>query len=430
MNPDGVLSAIDDDRPGSPLRRLYGSLAALQKPRYRQLLERVDVQFHAEEIRVFSTPGRVELGGNHTDHNGGKVLAASVQVDSIAVVERTDDNAVTLFSEGYDSPFHVDLSSIDKKDAEAGHTEALIRGVAARLKTTGYRIGGFRGYMTSTVLPGSGLSSSASVEILFGTIFNYLYNEGSINVIELSLAGQFAENMYFGKPCGLMDQIACATGGVISIDFQKPQQPLVEKVNTAFSDFGYALQVCNTGGSHADLTDDYAAVTLEMRSVAEFFGKRLCRELTIEQVLARIPDLRTEVGDRAILRCLHFFLDNERVDRQLAALRDSDFPTYLDAVRSAGDSPWELLQNNYSTKNPREQGVPLSLAMSRLFLGEAAAVRIQGGGFAGTMQAYVPLEQANGYREFMEEVLGRGAVTAIRIRSIGTTEVLSSVLMG
>lgn len=428
MNPGELRAAIDS--PDSPLRSLYGGPAEEQQSRYRRLLERVLEQFEVEELRVFSTPGRVELGGNHTDHNGGKVLAASVQVDSIAMVEPTGDSVVTLFSEGYANPFRVDLSSMAKNETEVGQTEALIRGVAARLKATGHRVGGFRGCMTSTVLPGSGLSSSASVEILFGTIFNHLFNDGAVGTIELSLAAQYAENEYFGKPCGLMDQIACATGGVVSIDFADPQQPVVQKVQTAFSDFGYALHVCNTGGSHADLTEDYAAVRREMRSVAEFFGKSLCRELSIEQVLGRVPELRRAVGDRAILRSLHFFLDNERVERQLAALRDSDFAAYLDAVRSAGDSSWELLQNNYSPADPREQGVPLALAMSRRFLGEAAAVRIQGGGFAGTMQAYVPLERSERYREFMEGVLGPGAVASIKIRSIGTTEVSSSILIG
>lgn len=428
MKPGELRSAIDDA--DSPLRVLYGDPQETQRARYRRLLDRVVDQFGAEELRVFSTPGRVELGGNHTDHNGGKVLAASVQVDSVAMVEPTDDSVVTLFSEGYEEPFRVDLSSIEKNDAEEGRTEALIRGLAARLTADGRRVGGFRGCMTSTVLQGSGLSSSASVEILFATIFNHLYNGGVIDSIELSLAAQYAENEYFGKPCGLMDQIACATGGVVSIDFERPRQPDVQRINTAFTDFGYSLHVCNTGGSHADLTSDYAAVTREMRSVAEFFGKSLCRELSIEQVLARIPELRTAVGDRAILRSLHFFLDNERVDRQLAALRDADFAAYLDAVRSAGDSSWELLQNNYSPANPREQGVPLALAMSRRFLGDSAAVRIQGGGFAGTMQAYVPVERSEPYREFMEGMLGRGTVASIAIRSIGTTELLSGASIG
>jgi len=414
---------IDEEGEDAPIARLYGTLHDEQRRRYRNLLDKTMRRFAHNELRLFSTPGRVELGGNHTDHNGGKVLAASVHLDSIAMVEPTDDSQVVLYSEGYGEPFRVDLSRLERVQSEEGKTDALIRGIAAHLRKIGFKVGGFRGSIESNVLPGSGLSSSASIEILIATILSQLYNGGRVDTTTLSIVCQYAENQYFGKPCGLMDQIACAAGGIVSIDFRIADKPAIDQVDTSFSEFGYTLAVCNTGGSHADLTPDYAAVPQEMRSVAEAFGKKLCREITPEQLLAEVPRLRSIVGDRAILRCLHFFADNDRVDRQIVALRERDFNSYLDAVRKAGDSSWELLQNNYSPTNLREQGVPLALALSRRFLGDDGAVRIQGGGFAGTMQAYVPKERFDGYRRYMEDLFGSGSVTQIGVRSAGTTEI-------
>jgi galactokinase len=339
------------------------------------------------------------------------------------MVEPTGSSLVELFSDGYDEPFRVDLSELDRKPSEEGRTEALIRGVAAGLSRQGHAIRGFHGCITSNVLPGSGLSSSASIEILLGTIFNYLFNDGSISTTSLALAGQSAENRYFGKPCGLMDQIACAGGGIVTIDFRVADEPVVRQVKTTFGDSGSALVVVDTGGSHADLTPDYAAVPEEMRSVARFFGKELCRELDLHALLRAVPQLRSVVGDRAVLRCLHFFSDNERVDRQIRALVGGNFSEYLAAVNESGDSSWELLQNTYSPANPREQGVPLALAVSRLFLGGKGAVRIQGGGFAGTIQAYVPTDKADAYLRYMERFFGPGCATPIRIRTLGTTEI-------
>jgi galactokinase len=342
------------------------------------------------------------------------------------MVEATGGSRVELISDGYPDPFIVDLSDLKRRPTEEGRTEALIRGVAARLAAQGYKVGGFRGIVSSSVLPGSGLSSSASIEILIGTIYNYLFNGGRIPMVTLSLAGQFAENEYFGKPCGLMDQIACASGGVVAIDFKVSDQPSLQQVRTSFADYGYSLVVVDTGGSHADLTPDYAAVPAEMRSVASFFGKGLCRDIEVTQLVGSLAALRSEVGDRAVLRALHFFADNDRVDRQIDALEHHRFAEYLDAVRRAGDSSWELLQNTYSPSNPREQGVPLALALSRLILGEQAAVRIQGGGFAGTMQAYVPEAQLADYVRTMEDYFAKGCATPIRVRTIGATELFRS----
>lgn len=424
MKVDRLRGLLEREGRELPLPALYGAEADAQWERYRNLFEKTVDRFSPSELRIFSTPGRAELGGNHTDHNGGKVLAASVHLDSIAMVEPTEDTLVELYSEGYREPFRVNLAELERIPAEEGRTEALIRGIGARLYEWGYRIGGFRGCITSSVLPGSGLSSSASIEILLATIYNRLFNGGSIPTTALALAGQYAENRFFGKPCGLMDQIACAAGGIVAIDFRRPDEPEIEAVASTFSDHGLSLVVVDTGGSHADLTPDYAAVPAEMRSVARALGKQVCRELTREAVLAALPRLRQQVGDRALLRALHFFADNERVERQVRALQEGRIEEYLQAVREAGDSSWELLQNNYSQANVREQGVPLALAIARLFLGETAAVRIQGGGFAGTVQAYVPLDRAVEFRTYMEGYFGSGSVTQLRIRSAGTAELL------
>ncbi|HUX20471.1 MAG TPA: galactokinase family protein [Spirochaetia bacterium] len=405
---------------------LYGPGAGEAPARYHSLLDRTVARYSSRALRVFSAPGRVELGGNHTDHNGGKVLAASVHLDSIAMVEPTGGTRVELISDGYPDPFIVELSDLRRRPAEEGRTEALIRGVAARLASQGYKVGGYRGIVSSSVLPGSGLSSSASIEILIGTIYSHLFNDGRIPMVALSLAGQFAENIYFGKPCGLMDQIACASGGVVAIDFKVSDEPIVHQVQTNFADYGYSLVVVDTGGSHADLTPDYAAIPAEMRAVAAFFGRTLCRELELSELLGSLSELRSAVGDRAVLRALHFFADNDRVDRQINALEHRRFTEYLDAVRRAGDSSWELLQNNYSPSNPREQGVPLALALSRSVLGEQAAVRIQGGGFAGTMQAYVPEALIGKYVKTMEDYFAKGCATPIRVRATGAAELFRS----
>lgn len=423
MKVDRLRGLLEREGRELGLSALYGGETGTQWERYRNLFEETVDRFFPAELRIFSTPGRAELGGNHTDHNGGKVLAAAVQLDSIAMVEPSDDTLIELYSDGYPAPFRVDLAKLERDPTEEGGTESLIRGIAARLDEWGYRIGGFRGCVSSSVLPGSGLSSSASIEILLATIFSHLFNGGSIPTTELALAGQFAENRFFGKPCGLMDQIACAVGGIVAIDFQHADEPEIQRVGTNFGDHGLSLAVIDTGGSHADLTPDYAAVPEEMRSVARALGKRVCRELSREEVVAALPRLRPQVGDRAILRALHFFADNERVERQVRALRRGQIDEYLQAVRESGHSSWELLQNNYSQTNVREQGVPLALALARLFLGEAAAVRIQGGGFAGTVQAYVRLDREGQFASYMERYFGPSSVTSLRVRSTGTIEI-------
>jgi galactokinase len=383
------------------------------------------------ELRVFTAAGRTELGGNHTDHNRGKVLAASIQLDAVAIVAPRNDSRVFFRSPGY-SDVSVDLAKpdgspdLEVKAEETGTTASLVRGIAAELTRRGTAVRGFSANAASTVLPGSGLSSSAAVETLFGRIFDCLYGGGKRSALELAQIGQIAENRYFGKPCGLMDQTACASGGAVAIDFGDPARPLVQQIRFEPETLGYALCVVDTRGSHADLTADYAAIPAEMKAVARFFGKEVLRELALEQILDRAAEIRKAAGDRALLRAIHFFNENQRVEAMLAALHNKDIEQFLDLVNRSGDSSDKLLQNIYSPRQPAEQGVSTALALTRNFIaGEASgagACRVHGGGFAGAIQAYMPLDRMGAYRRRMEGVFGAGAVTELRIRPVGAAE--------
>jgi galactokinase len=383
------------------------------------------------ELRVFTAAGRTELGGNHTDHNRGKVLAASIQLDAVAIVAPRHDKRVFFRSTGH-SDVSVNLAKADGsadlaiRDEETGTTAALVRGIAAELGRRGTVVGGFTANAASLVLPGSGLSSSAAVEALLGRIFDGLYGGGKRSALELAQIGQIAENDYFGKPCGLMDQTACAFGGAVAIDFGDPARPLIRPIRFDPEAAGYTLCVVDTHGSHADLTADYAAIPAEMKAVARFFGREVLRELSLEQVLDRAAEIRKAAGDRALLRAIHFFNENQRVDALLAALENNDMNRFLDLVNQSGDSSDKLLQNIYSPQDPAEQGISAGLALTRHFIATeaagAGACRVHGGGFAGTIQAYMPLDRMAAYRRSMEGVFGTGAVTELRIRPVGAAE--------
>ncbi len=392
------------------------------KDRFTKLREKFYTYFPESKLHYFSTPGRTELGGNHTDHNNGRVLAASINLDSKAVVSKSENMIVDMYSEGYGDPFLVDLSDLKYREEESGTTNALIRGVAARFTQLGYSIGGFNTVMASDVLPGSGLSSSASVEILMATIFNALYNGNSINPEILARIGQFAENEYFGKPSGLMDQMACAVGGIIVIDFQDPDEAKVQKVDFDINSVNYNLLVVDTGGNHADLTEDYAAVPSEMKRTAKLFGKNVLRDVQEDDFIGKIPEIRKSLGDRAVLRALHFFQENKRVDMEVAALRKDEFVDFLDLVGASGNSSFKLLQNIYTSKNIDEQGISLALALSEQYIREksAGACRVHGGGFAGTIQVYLPVGMTGEYVELMEKVFGSGCTRILKIRPFGT----------
>jgi galactokinase len=414
------------------LNKLYGSdkkIIAYQNERYNKLLssfEKIFGKSHPGEIKFFSSPGRTEISGNHTDHNHGKVIAASINLDSVACVLQSDSK-VELYSEGYDKTFIVNLETLKPVKEEAGTTSALIRGTAAGFRKHGFNIGGFKACITSDVLPGSGLSSSASIEVLIGTIFNHLYNEGKISPVDIAKIGQYAENEFFKKPCGLMDQVACAVGGIVAIDFIDPEEPEIEKINFDFSATGYSLLVVDTGGSHSDLTEDYSSIPAEMKQVAKYFNKDFCRGLDLDSLLKSMKDIRRKMSDRSVLRAIHFIKENERVERQTKALKENNFEKFLNLVNESGNSSYKYLQNIFSSRNVEEQGVSLALALSDLFTKEKGkgACRVHGGGFAGTIQVFLPNDLVDEYKHFISNVFDKDAVKVLSIRNQGTMNLTS-----
>ncbi len=366
-------------------------------------------------VRKFTAPGRTELGGNHTDHNHGKVLAAAVQLEAAAVVEPLKDR-IEVRSGGWDQTFVVDLADLSPRKDEEGTTQALLRGVTAEFAKRGHRWGGFRACVESSVLGGSGLSSSAAFEVLTGAILNSLYNDGSLQPAELAMIGQVAENVHFGKPCGLMDQMASALGGIITIDFQKPSAPVVRKLNVDFASEGWSLCIVNTKGSHADLTPDYAAIKGEMNQVAQHFGKSVLRDVAEQAFYDELASLSSRFSHRALLRSIHFFEENHRVDAMVAALDAGRIDAYLKLVNASGRSSAQYLQNTYAPSRLAEQPIPLALALTERFLNGEGACRVHGGGFAGTIQAYVPLNRHREYAKTMEAVFGPGSVIELSVR--------------
>lgn len=365
-------------------------------------------------MTTFYAPGRTELGGNHTDHNCGKVLAAPVNLRTTAVVSKRDDSLVLFDSKGFGKT-EVNLDSLEIRTEEAGTTAALIRGVAAGFVKRGGKVGGFEASVSSTVFAGSGLSSSASVEILIGRILNGLFGN-SFSQVELAIIGQEAERNYFGKPCGLMDQLACASSGIVKIDFKEPLKPEITQIDRRFEDFGYSLIIVNTGGNHANLTADYAAIPNEMKAVASFFGKDTLRSVDRKLFMLELPELRKRIeNDRAILRAIHYFEENDRVDCMAEALQNGSFDRYLEIVDECGKSSISMLQNAYSPLHLRNQEITLALSVTETMLGKKGACRLQGGGFAGTIQAYVPVDYVASYREGIEKIFGKGSSALITL---------------
>jgi galactokinase len=399
------------------------SLLQMQKERYIRSIERYHEIFGAGEAAIYSAPGRSEVGGNHTDHQHGSVLAASVNLDAIAITAPRADQKVVLMSEGYQM-MEVNLNELSSREKERESASGLIRGMAYGIQTHGYKIGGFQAYITSDVLGGAGLSSSAAFEVLIGTIFSGLYNENQISPIEIAQMAQYAENVYFGKPCGLMDQMACSVGGLIHIDFKDNKNPLVEQVNVNFATFGHSLCITDTRGSHADLTDEYAAVPQEMQVVARYFGKEFLREVDENEFFQNITALRDKMGDRNILRALHFFQEQVRVEAQVKALTEGRFSEFLALIKQSGASSFEYLQNVYTTQDVEKQAVSIGLAVSEVVLGDCGVSRVHGGGFAGTIQAFVQNEFVEQYRSKMDQVFGEGACHILKVRPVGGVRVL------
>ena len=371
--------------------------------------------------RYFSAPGRTEIGGNHTDHQRGCVLAAAVNLDTVAAVRPNDTGIIRILSEGYPM-CQVDVAELTPKAEEINTTPALVRGVAARFSQLGCRVGGFDAYCQSTVLPGSGLSSSAAFEVLIGTIINHLFFAGKVSQAEVAQIGQYAENVFFGKPCGLMDQTASAVGNLVTIDFYDKENPVIRKVDFDFSACGHALCIIDTRASHADLTDEYAAIPNEIRSVSAYFGKEVLSQIDEAEFYAHIPALRKACGDRAVLRAVHFYQDNARVGKQVAALESGDFAGFLELVKESGRSSYMYLQNVIPAGYKAHQDVAVALALCERFLQGKGAYRVHGGGFAGTVQAFVPNEILPQFKDGIDAVLGEGACHVLSIRPQGGVE--------
>jgi len=367
---------------------------------------------------VFSAPGRTEISGNHTDHQHGCVLAAAVNLRTTAEVKQNGLDCIRVWSEGY-TPVEIDLQDLAVREEEKNTTAALVRGMAALFREKGASLCGFDAKVCSDVLPGSGLSSSAAFEVLLGTVINELFLGGSLTAAEVAQLGQKAENVYFGKPCGLMDQMASAVGGMVFIDFADPAAPVVERLDFDFSAAGHALCIVDTGADHADLTEEYAAIPGELRQLCALFGKQVLREIPEEEFFARLPQVRGRVPDRAILRAVHFYGENRRVQRQAQALRDGDFDTFLHLVNESGRSSWMYLQNITPAGETVHQDVAVALALCDTLLDGRGAFRVHGGGFAGTVQAFVPLELVEEFKTGMERVLGEGCCHVLQISPDG-----------
>ena len=371
-----------------------------------------------EKHYVFSAPGRTEISGNHTDHQCGCVLAAAVNLETVADVRLNGTNNIWVQSQGYPT-IKVDLDDLSVREEEKNTTAALIRGVASSFAQRGAKLQGFDAVVNSTVLPGSGLSSSAAFEVLFGTILNELFFDKKLNAVEIAQIGQYAENVYFGKPCGLMDQMASSVGSLVFIDFEDPADPKIEKVSFDLAAAGYVLCIIDSGADHADLTDEYAAIPAEMKQVCAFFGKEVLREIPRNEFMKAIPELRKTVSDRAILRAMHIYQENDRVVKLVQALKNKDVDTFLNLVKESGRSSWMYLQNITPAGAVKNQEVAVALAMCDTLLQGKGAYRVHGGGFAGTVQAFVPLDMLESFKTDIEAVLGQGACHVLNIREEG-----------
>lgn len=394
------------------------------RERYIRAIDRFTELFPSEkEIEIYSAPGRSEVCGNHTDHQNGMVLATSINLDAIAIVAKAEEPVIRLVSGDFPME-EVDVADLSMKEEEQSTTTALIRGVAAGMKERGHKVGGFTAYITSDVLMEAGMSSSAAFESLIGTILSGLYNDMKVSSIEIAQIGQYAENIYFGKPCGLMDQMACSVGGMIFIDFKEKEHPEVRQVHTDFEKAGLSLCIVDTKGSHADLTPDYAAVPAEMNQVAQALGREHLREVPRETFFKELPKLWKETSGRAVLRAIHFYEEEERVLRGVKSLEESDYPGFLSVIKASGDSSAKYLQNIYSPKDVDSQNVTVALAVSESILGENGVCRVHGGGFAGTIQAFVKNEAVAAYKEQIEAIYGDDSCHVLKVRLQGGIRVL------
>ncbi len=418
MLASSLINNISSGKLDEKFLRLYGTADDIQRERYIKLIKKFIATFGDRDVTLFSAPGRSEVGGNHTDHNNGKVLACAVDLDIIAVAAKNEDGHIRVASVGFDV-IDIDSAELSPVDEEQGDAASIVRGVAAGMKKLGREIGGFDAITVSRVPAGSGLSSSAAFEVVLVHILDILYNDGTLPAVEAAKLSQAAERDYFGKPCGLMDQTACAVGGFTAIDFKSTVTPVVNPVKFNLSEAGYKLFIVNTGGSHANLTADYAAIKNEMASVARYFGAEVLRDCDENGFYANIAKIREKCGDRAVLRALHYFSENKRVDKQRAALENNDIDEFLRLINESGNSSYMYLQNAFSVSDPASQGVSLGVALAKRILNGRGAVRLHGGGFAGTIQAFVPNEMSETFFKEMSAVFGSNAIYCLSVRADG-----------
>ena len=393
-----------------------------QKLRYVQAIEKFIDLYGNQEVSIYSTPGRSEVCGNHTDHQHGEVLAAAINLDIIAVVAK-DDTKIKILSDDYDiEAIHIDDLTLRENEKES--SEGLIRGILARFQQLQHKIGGFVGYMTSDVLQGSGLSSSAAFEVMIGTILSGMYNDMKVDPVTIAKIGQYSENVYFGKPCGLMDQCACSVGSLIHIDFKDNENPIVEKINVDFPRFHHSLCIVDVHASHADLTEDYASIPEELKEVDHFFHQEYLRDVDEKEFYEHLTEVREAVNDRAVLRAIHVFKENKRVQQAVQSLKQEDFDTFKTIVKASGESSFKYLQNIYSNHYVGQQAVSLALALSENLLGAHGVCRVHGGGFAGTIQAFVEDDYVEAYKQGIEKYFGEGSCHILKIRKYGGMKVI------
>ena len=416
-----TIQMLESEKSRKLMAALYGETAVEANiERYQNLVKSFQKKFAEEDITLFSSPGRTEISGNHTDHNHGKVLAGSINLDCVGVAAKNNSSKVHIISEPFNQSFIIDLNDLSPSDKKAG-TIDLVKGLLQGFKESGYEVGGFNAYITSNVISAAGVSSSASFEMLLCSILNTFFNEGRMDTVAYAHIGKYSENVYWDKASGLLDQMACAVGGLITIDFMEPASPVVEKIDFDFSSQNHSLIIVNTGKGHADLSADYSSVPIEMKKVAEFFGKEVCAQITEEEVIEHLAEVRAYAGDRSVLRALHFFEENKRVEAEVKALKEGRFTDFLMNITASGNSSWKWLQNCFTNSAYQEQGITVALALTELFIAEKqrGACRVHGGGFAGVIMAMLPNDLVDEYVAYIEKALGEGNAYRMSIRPYG-----------
>ena len=416
-----TIQMLESEKSRKLMAALYGETAVEANiERYQNLVKSFQKKFAEEDITLFSSPGRTEISGDHTDHNHGKVLAGSINLDCVGVAAKNNSSKVHIISETFNQSFIIDLNDLSPSDKKAG-TIDLVKGLLQGFKESGYEVGGFNAYITSNVISAAGVSSSASFEMLLCSILNTFFNEGRMDTVAYAHIGKYSENVYWDKASGLLDQMACAVGGLITIDFMEPASPVVEKIDFDFSSQNHSLIIVNTGKGHADLRADYSSVPIEMKKVAEFFGKEVCAQITEEEVIEHLAEVRAYAGDRSVLRALHFFEENKRVEAEVKALKEGRFTDFLMNITASGNSSWKWLQNCFTNSAYQEQGITVALALTELFIAEKqrGACRVHGGGFAGVIMAMLPNDLVDEYVAYIEKALGEGNAYRMSIRPYG-----------